>query len=682
MFFKPRADTETTILPSPPYVVVPSGDFDGNDGKWSTFTINIGDVDTGRGQNFKVLISTSSPLTLVPQQSDWCDSKDCAKQRGIEIFNGKQPLGFEPESSKAWKEEGLYSLPMPDWWSGTGVNGTWGSDNVGLGESSPDSKILGSQWVVEYDSEDFFMGSFGLAAGSVNPGSGPKSPFLTNFAAFNNSPSTSYGYTAGAIYRNNNKGILGNLVLGGFDQSRFSQLGTSISMPSTSNNTLVVGVQSILYHPDRDKVANDYSFTASTSGFSATIDSTLPYLWLPGHICDEFALRFQLTFDKTREMYTVNDTAHQYNLDQNAIVNFKIGDGPQDSNDATTISLPYAAFDLQGDSPLFPNATNYFPIKRSKNGIFVLGRTFLQEAYIVVDYERANFTVAPANYSDPMPAAQIVPIFKKDYIPPTASSTSTSTQPKKGGLAPGAVAGIVVAIVIVFLLLGLGAFFFWKKRRTPQSKEAEISEIDTMVAGTEVKHRSMSELDSDPQGKPLGGFYSNSQDQKDIVPFPPISEMESPPAELYSPPPESAQLSSVTPGSERTNGDYFSKPRRRGATRESSGNNTPGTPGIAPIHELPGDDGHPTPGSPTHNRGPSDTSLQTNIDEVIAGPRPEAGAGADATRQGLERRPSHARGASDTTVNSDTTAVSQPTPEEMESWALGGENEPRRPLSE
>jgi hypothetical protein len=51
------------------------------------------------------------------------------------------------------------------------------------------------------------------------------------------------------------------------------------------------------------------------------------------------------------------------------------------------------------------------------------------------------------------------------------------------------------------------------------------------------------------------------------------------------------------------------------------------------------------------------------------------------TRPGMERRPSHARGASDTTIQSDTTAVSQPTPEEIENWAMGV-GEPRRPLSE
>jgi hypothetical protein len=497
---------------------------------------------------------------------------------------------------------------------------------------------------------------------------------------------------------NNSKGVPGSLVLGGFDESRFTQQGTSIFMPSNTNNTLLVGVQGITYHPDPNTDTNVISFTAarqSSSGFYATIDSTLPYLFLPDDICDEFASTFKLTFDNTTKLYTVNDTAHANNLKQNAAVTFKIGaDSGDNSVNFTSIRLPYAAFDLQANSPLYAKPTNYFPIRKSPTGVYVLGRTFLQEAYIVVDYERLNFTVAPAAYSNPMPSPRIVSIFRKDYVPLGASPTATPE--KKSGLAPGAVAGIVVGIVILFLLLGLGAFFFWKKRRTKTLPKEEISEIDTMVDGTQGKHRRVSELDSDPNGKPVGGYYGNNgrNDNKDVMPFPPISEMESPPAELYGP--ESAQLSAVTPSTERVQGDYFTKPRRRGATRESSQSGTPGTPGVHAIHELPGDDGQfqvgglhfdrvesPIPERPVHSRGPSDSSIQTNIDGVISGSTTGVAGTTtnNSTRPGMERRPSHARGASDTTIQSDTTAVSQPTPEEIENWAMGV-GEPRRPLSE
>lgn len=475
-------------------------------------------------------------------------------------------------------------------------------------------------------------------------------------------------------------------MLGGFDQSRVGAQNVSIDMISATNNTLLVGVQSITYHPDRDVDSNDFSFTSGGSGFYAAIDSTLPYLWLPDDICEKFADKYQLTYDNDTNLYTVNASAHNHNAQQNSTLNFKIGKTNTNSNEFTNIEIPYAAFDLEASSPIFANTTKYFPLRKSPNGIFVLGRAFLQEAYVVVDYERNKFQVAQAVVSDPMPSPHLVPIFKTDYVPPQSSQTNKPSS--GGGLSGGAIAGIVIGVLAGLALLALGAFFFWKKKkRAPKQKlDEKVSEIDTTQAGEQVKHRRVSELDSEPPNSPkpsLGTTYYGAKE-----PFPPINEMESPPAELYSPPPEG--VAGFGTPSERNANDYFvagTKMRRRGATRESSGNNTPGTP--AAIAELPGDDGRytvdgqhfdpvvsplQTPATPAHHRGPSDTSLPSNIDEVILGNRPES-------KQELERRPSHVRGASDTTIQSDTTAVSQPTPEELENWATPS-TEPRRPLSE
>ncbi|KAF1829712.1 acid protease [Decorospora gaudefroyi] len=711
MFFGKRE--ETIPYPPGPYVLTPSGSFDGNDGRWSSFNINIGDDGTNKsnGQNFRVLISTSSGVTLVPGQAQWCDDTDCAKSRGIGVYNGQQSLGLQESST--WQDAGIYSIPLPDWWtdtlaidsSNTTAGGIWGLDNVGLGLSSPESPILQGQYVVKYLIQNFFMGSFGLAAGSSGPQGAVKPNFLDSL--YNSGvmiASRSYGYSAGAYHRNNN-GVTGSLVLGGYDESRFTKPGISISMPNKSNNTLVVGVQSILYKPDQNIEPNVESLTQS-GGFSATIDSTLPYLILPDDVCNEFASRFGLILDESSQLFTVNASAHRLNQNQNASVSFKIGAGPGDSASYTSIDLPYSAFDQQANYPLpVADGTQYFPIKRTDKGIYVLGRTFLQEAYIIVDYERSNFTVAPAYYADPMPAQTLVSIYNTTYTrPPSPDSGS------KGGLPAGAIAGIVVGIVLAFVIAGVAAFLLWRKRRAAKKSEEETekpSEIDTTSAGAEIKYRRVSELTGSeaPQSPKdsAAGYYN--VDHKSI---PPISEMspESTPAELYSPPPDG-----------RDTFDYFStgRMRRRGATRDrdSSGNNTPRTP----IAELPGDDAvralpgkqDPVP-KPQHSRSPSDNSLSTNIDEVLAKKRAKAGAdgaeqsvepGAPATREEiaratteaqqegaehaaqsvLERRPSHARGLSDTTVQSDSTAVSQPTPEEIERWARNVDDGPIRPMS-
>ncbi|PVH93309.1 acid protease [Periconia macrospinosa] len=697
-----RADN----LPKP-VALSPSGEFDGNDGRWSSFYVNIGDADaTGRGQNFKVLISTSSPLTLVPSQASWCNP-DCAAKRGAQIFDGSQSQGFDPEKSQSWKDAGIFNLPLPHWWSEGDINATYGSENVGLGESSKDSPILTQQYVARYDSQKLFMGSFGLSQTSIKSGTGSQPPFLVNFAGFNNIPSISYGYGAGASYRNSNKGIPGNVVLGGYDGARIKmQNALNLTMPSDKNNTLVVGVASILYKPNQNVEANTFSFTSETKGFLATIDSTLPYLLLPDKVCDLFVERFGLQLDNGTGLYTVSDQSLRQNRQQNATVSFKITKDAQDttvSNNFTTINLPYDAFDLQASYPLTngSDTIRYFPIKKSRNGIFVLGRAFLQESYLVVDYDRSTFSVAPAVYSDPMPEQKLVPIYNKTTSPPSTTPT-VIPQGGDGGLAPGAIAGIVVGIVVAFLLAALGYFLWWRRRRAAQAATAAEAappytekppEMDTVAAGSEIKSHRVSELDSEPPNSPrpsIGGYYDGRGAKESISPFPPISEMESPPAELYSPP-----LVASTPRSEGGGSDYFiagGKLRQHG--RNSSGNNTPGTPAAV---ELPGDDGKYQVGGvhfdPIASPKLSPAATHTKIDEVVARneasperkPNLEKVKEENESQPGspLERRPSsHQRGLSDTTVQSDDTAVSAMTPEEMERWAMGNDNSPTRPLSE
>jgi hypothetical protein len=67
------------------------------------------------------------------------------------------------------------------------------------------------------------------------------------------------------------------------------------------------------------------------------------------------------------------------------------------------ITLPYDAFDLQLSYPYLPNTTYadpskyYFPLRQAANETqYVLGRAFLQEAYLITDYERNNFSIHQA----------------------------------------------------------------------------------------------------------------------------------------------------------------------------------------------------------------------------------------------------------------------------------------------
>jgi hypothetical protein len=125
------------------------------------------------------------------------------------------------------------------------------------------------------------------------------SPELTNFADFNATqagflwalrnqnliPSLSYGYSAGAVYMG--KTGLASLVLGGYDASRFEENNLTIPFGPDDSRRLYVGLHSI--QVDRSLIE---TVSLLPNGISATIDSTVPEIWLPIPACQAFEAAF------------------------------------------------------------------------------------------------------------------------------------------------------------------------------------------------------------------------------------------------------------------------------------------------------------------------------------------------------------------------------------------------------
>jgi hypothetical protein len=189
MSLRRRANTTPSPFPPKPLVLSPSGLYDGDDGKWSTFTINIAGDGDGKGQNFRVLISTSSPITLVPGQTGWCGTEECAKRRGVE---SDQALGLDMNTSDTYSLIGLYDLPI--------LNQFWYSRDLLLPSSNATNSTVNV--AVAY-LEDFFLGSLGLSMDSISAAGTTKRSFFAALADAGDSPiaSHSYGFTAGASYR-------------------------------------------------------------------------------------------------------------------------------------------------------------------------------------------------------------------------------------------------------------------------------------------------------------------------------------------------------------------------------------------------------------------------------------------------------------------------------------------------
>ena len=149
--------------------------------------------------------------------------------------------------------------------------------------------------------------------------------------------------------------------------------------------------------------------------------------------------------------------------------------GSLNSDKSVTINIPYKAFDLKFTTTgTKPSTFNYFPIRQAHTANqYTLGRTFLQEAYLIVDYERKNFTIAQAlQASDAEP--DLVPILSltADSADPSQPTPSGAIFQTPAGFPTGAIAGIVVAaVVIIAAILG---FFCWRRKKRSRGAHTPI----------------------------------------------------------------------------------------------------------------------------------------------------------------------------------------------------------------
>lgn len=451
------------------FVFSPSQAWDGNDGRWSTFIIRVGTPE----QNFRILPSTSGQEIFIPVP-EGCTSDDpsnCGSLRGAYPFNGKESSGFQTNVSSTWKDIGLYNLLLEQKLNYTG-NGMYGFDTVGLMLQNSGGLNLTNRVVAGIATKDFYLGIFGLGPKPSNftDFDYPQPSFMRSLRDENKIPSLSFAYTAGASYRNPK--LPGSLTLGGYDSSRFTANDQTFPFNADDSKVLTLGVQRIT-------AMNTLKGSVSLldNQVLSLIDSTVPHIWLPREACDRFQEAFGLTYDPHTDLYLVNDTIHEQLQQLQPGITFSLGN---ENNPAklVTIGLPYGAFDLQASHPIYENATNYFPIRRAANDTqYTLGRAFLQEAYVIADYERSNFSVHQALFESPMPEQNIISILtpseSQNPSDPSNPSNSSIPQSSSGGLPKGAAIGIGVGVGILVLILALIAFIFYKRRKAAKNKDQQ-----------------------------------------------------------------------------------------------------------------------------------------------------------------------------------------------------------------
>lgn len=155
-------------------------------------------------QDFKVLpvSSTGETLIPVPEGCIQSDPQDCGSLRGAYPFKGFASNGFRANESSTWNNIGLYDVSLKTE-LGYSINALYGLDSVGLMVQNSGGPTLPGQVVGGIASKDLYLGVFGLGPKGSNFSAleYPQRSFMTTLRDEGKIPSLSYGYTAGAFYR-------------------------------------------------------------------------------------------------------------------------------------------------------------------------------------------------------------------------------------------------------------------------------------------------------------------------------------------------------------------------------------------------------------------------------------------------------------------------------------------------
>ena len=329
-----------------------------------------------------------------------------------------------------------------------------------------------------------------------------------------------------------------DLTLGGQDLSRFETNNINFTMAEFDRD-LIVGLQSIT----ATTAKGDATSLLKDGGIQIFIDSTLPYLYLPQTACDAFVAEFGLQVDEITNLYSLNSSARERNIKNNASISFELGNNDS-GGETINITFPYEAFDLLYIDESTSDLRNfsYFPIKVPLEAdSYTLGRSFLQAAYISVNHEYQNFSVSQAVASGNQPAHVVaLPALEASKASPTGPSTPSSTTitvvSQTAGVSGGAIAGIVVGVVVLAALALAGVCVCRRRRsaRTIPQDAPDGHAVPTFYANDvhELGEKAGPGMDPPPTGyfalhKDLTAYHEATTG--------PLSSDENSPGELESP---------------------------------------------------------------------------------------------------------------------------------------------------
>ncbi|MCJ1318259.1 hypothetical protein MMC15_003587 [Xylographa vitiligo] len=206
-------------------------------------------------------------------------------------------FSFSKDASTTWHNKGQDSAadyniePFELLLLGKPHLGYWeypqfGSDHVTRSQHNDGKLIMKHEAVATFPEDHDSIGSFGLgpqmfsftASNTLQPSTLHHSP------GEDDTLSASYGYTAGAVYKEDP--VDGSLTFGGYDASRIGAENLAFDLWPGIPQDLLVSIEAI--------ATGDFTLLASP--IVANIDSSVAQIWLPTSACQRFEEAFSLTW--------------------------------------------------------------------------------------------------------------------------------------------------------------------------------------------------------------------------------------------------------------------------------------------------------------------------------------------------------------------------------------------------
>ncbi|KAL8980322.1 MAG: hypothetical protein Q9205_004560 [Flavoplaca limonia] len=319
-------------------------------------------------------------------------------------------------------------------------------------------------------------------------------------------------------------GIPLSLWLGGYDSSRV--LGPVSSQPYFSDpcriDLLDVGIgvdNGISPFPFVEKQGVLHQGNESISdSIQVTIEPLAPYLHLPQSACDAIASYLPVTYQNKYKLYFWNTEDPRYEplvkSPSYLSFTFRATSLPQAE---LTIKVPFRLLNLTLQAPLIDRPTQYFPCQSPQaDGMYTLGRAFLQAAFLGINWDQDNATwwlaQAPGpdtgrtplqeQFADPFRGSTATwsDSWKGHWTPlsqkistdsSTGSTTMTDAATPASGLSTGAKAGIGVGCAAAAALVAVAGLYFYRSRararRATKMHLQQAAEEKRIKEGEELK---------------------------------------------------------------------------------------------------------------------------------------------------------------------------------------------------